>query len=89
MCGRVHLSSDYSEIKIRLKFAPNSVAPNSFIVPHIGKLPDDYETKALPIVNEQLERAGLRLATVLNAYLQQKLQHIQFNQQSKEWGDGP
>ena len=28
MCGRVRLSSDYSDIKIRLKFAPNSVAPN-------------------------------------------------------------
>ena len=28
MCGRVRLSSDYSEIKIRLKFAPNLVAPN-------------------------------------------------------------
>jgi hypothetical protein len=24
-------------------------------LPHIGKLPDDYETKALPIVNEQLD----------------------------------
>jgi putative SOS response-associated peptidase YedK len=28
MCGRVRLSSDYSEIKIRLKFAPDSVPPN-------------------------------------------------------------
>jgi putative SOS response-associated peptidase YedK len=28
MCGRVRLSSDYSEIKIRLKFAPNAPAPN-------------------------------------------------------------
>ena len=28
MCGRVRLSSDYSEIKIKLKFAPDSVAPN-------------------------------------------------------------
>ena len=28
MCGRVRLSSDYSEIKIRLKFAPDSPAPN-------------------------------------------------------------
>jgi putative SOS response-associated peptidase YedK len=28
MCGRVRLSSDYSEIKIRLKFAPNVPAPN-------------------------------------------------------------
>ena len=28
MCGRVRLSSDYSEIKIRLKFAPDTPAPN-------------------------------------------------------------
>jgi hypothetical protein len=28
MCGRVRLSSDYSEIKIRLKFAPDGPAPN-------------------------------------------------------------
>jgi putative SOS response-associated peptidase YedK len=28
MCGRARLASDYSEIKIRLKFAPNAPAPN-------------------------------------------------------------
>jgi putative SOS response-associated peptidase YedK len=28
MCGRVRLSSDYSEIKIRVKFAPDAPAPN-------------------------------------------------------------
>ena len=28
MCGRVRLSSDYSEIKIRLKFVANAPAPN-------------------------------------------------------------
>jgi putative SOS response-associated peptidase YedK len=28
MCGRVRLTSDYSEIKIRLKFAPDAAAPN-------------------------------------------------------------
>ena len=38
-------------------------------LPHSGTLPDDYETKALPIVNEQLERAGVRLATLLNKAL--------------------
>jgi hypothetical protein len=38
-------------------------------LPHSGMLPDDYETKALPIVNEQLERAGVRLAMVLNTVL--------------------
>jgi hypothetical protein len=35
-------------------------------LPHSGALPDSYEAEALPIVNEQLERAGVRLATVLN-----------------------
>jgi len=40
-------------------------------LPHIGTLPDDYEAKALPVVNEQLKRAGVRLATVLNACLEQ------------------
>ena len=28
MCGRARLSSDYSEIKICLKFAPDAPAPN-------------------------------------------------------------
>jgi hypothetical protein len=28
MCGRVRLDNDYSEIKIRLKFAPDAPAPN-------------------------------------------------------------
>jgi hypothetical protein len=28
MCGRVRLASDYSEIKIRLKFAPDAPEPN-------------------------------------------------------------
>jgi hypothetical protein len=40
-------------------------------LPYTGKLPDDYETKSLPIVNEQLERAGVRLAEVLNTCLRQ------------------
>jgi hypothetical protein len=36
-------------------------------LPHgAGTLPGSYEDAALPIVNEQLERAGVRLAFVLN-----------------------
>jgi hypothetical protein len=35
-------------------------------LPHSGTLPDTYGSQALPIVNEQLERAGVRLAMVLN-----------------------
>ncbi len=34
-----------------------------------GYLPASYERAALPIVNEQLEKAGVRLAAVLNAIL--------------------
>jgi hypothetical protein len=34
--------------------------------PHAGPLPGDYVTMALPIVNEQLEKAGVRLAILLN-----------------------
>jgi hypothetical protein len=28
MCGRVRLAFDYSEIKIRMKFAPDALVPN-------------------------------------------------------------
>jgi S1/P1 Nuclease len=35
-------------------------------LPHAATLPDSYEAEVLPIVNEQLERAGVRLAKVLN-----------------------
>lgn len=33
---------------------------------HAGTLPPDYASEALPIVDEQLERAGVRLAAILN-----------------------
>jgi hypothetical protein len=38
-------------------------------LPHSGTLPAAYETEVLPIANEQLERAGVRLSVVLNACL--------------------
>ena len=34
-----------------------------------GALPHDYATMALPVVNDQLEKAGVRLAAVLNEML--------------------
>jgi len=38
-------------------------------LPHTaGVLPASYEIRALPIVNEQLEKAGIRLAMVLNGW---------------------
>ena len=38
-------------------------------LPHAGAIPESYEVQALPIVNEQLAKAGLRLAVVLNELL--------------------
>ena len=35
----------------------------------ISARPEGYETVALPVVNEQLEKAGVRLAAVLNLAL--------------------
>jgi hypothetical protein len=34
-----------------------------------GPLPASYEQMALPVVNVQLEKAGVRLAALLNAML--------------------
>jgi hypothetical protein len=40
-------------------------------LPHaLGPLPASYEQAALPVVNKQLERAGVRLAATLNAALE-------------------
>jgi hypothetical protein len=39
-------------------------------LPHSpGVLPSSYEAKALPVVDQQLERAGVRLATILNTIM--------------------
>jgi len=38
-------------------------------LPHSGVLPENYEAVALSIVNQQLERAGVRLARALNESL--------------------
>jgi hypothetical protein len=38
-------------------------------LPHDGAIPESYEVQALPIVNEQLAKAGVRLAAVLNKVL--------------------
>jgi hypothetical protein len=39
-------------------------------LPHDGAIPESYEVQALPIVNEQLAKAGVRLAAVLDKLLQ-------------------
>jgi hypothetical protein len=51
---------------VGLASAASSCGPRA---PHSGTLPDSYETDALPIVNQQLSRAGLSLAMVMNTCL--------------------
>jgi hypothetical protein len=46
-----------------------ALPPKADIAEYSGTLPDSYKAETLPIVNEQLERAGVRLAVVLNASL--------------------
>jgi hypothetical protein len=57
MCGRVRLASDYSEIKIRLKFAPDSPAPN--FEPDWNKPPTMPMLVALRSEDAHLRRFGL------------------------------
>jgi hypothetical protein len=51
MCGRVRLSSDYSEIKIRLKFAADAPAPN--FAPDWNKPPTEPMLVAIRSVDEK------------------------------------
>lgn len=46
-------------------------------LPHSGLLPAGYQNKALPVVNTQLERAGVRLGNVLNAFLTSPTPHAE------------
>jgi putative SOS response-associated peptidase YedK len=71
----VRLSSDYSEIKIRLKFAPNSVAPN--FEPDWNKPPTAPMLVAIRFVN------GERVAK------DDKLQYSTFNARAEEFTTKP
>jgi hypothetical protein len=54
MCGRVRLGSDHSDIKIRMKFAPNSVAPNFERHPSLG------QRRQNGLLNLQRKISGIR-----------------------------
>jgi hypothetical protein len=68
MCGRVRLSSDYSEIKIKLRFAPDAPAPN--YAPDWNKPPTEpmlvavlapqYRTRGLIVVSRLANPIAIR-----------------------------
>jgi putative SOS response-associated peptidase YedK len=87
MCGRVRLSSDYSEIKIRLKFAPNSVAPN--FEPDWNKPPTAPMLVAIRSVNGERLPKMMKWGLVPHWAKDDKLQYSTFNARAEEFTTKP
>jgi putative SOS response-associated peptidase YedK len=87
MCGRVRLANDYSEIKIRLKFAPDSSAPN---------YEADYnKPPTMPVLVAMRSVDGRRVPQMMKWGLiphwakDSKLQYSTFNARSEEFTTKP
>jgi putative SOS response-associated peptidase YedK len=83
MCGRVRLSSDYSEIKIRLKFARNSVAPN--FEPDWNKPPTAPMLVAIRSVNGERVPKMMKWGLIPHWAKDDKLQFSTFNARAEEF----
>jgi putative SOS response-associated peptidase YedK len=81
MCGRVRLSSDYSEIKIRLKFAPNSVAPN--FEPDWNKPPTAPMLVAIRSIDGERVPKMMKWGLIPHWAKDDKLQYSTFNGASR------
>jgi putative SOS response-associated peptidase YedK len=87
MCGRVRLDNDYSEIKIRLKFAPNAPAPN--FEPHWNKPPTSPMLVAIRSVDGQRTPKMMKWGLVPHWAKDDKLQYSTFNARSEEFTTKP
>jgi hypothetical protein len=87
MCGRVRLSSDYSEIKIRLKFAPNSLAPN--FKPDWNKPPTAPMLAAIRSVNGERVPKMMKWGLIPHWAKDDKLQYSTFNARAEEFRTKP
>ena len=83
MCGRVRLSSDYSEIKIRLKFAPNSVALN--FEPDWNKPPTAPMLVAIRSVDGERIPKMMKWGLIPHWAKDDKLQYSTFNARAEEF----
>jgi putative SOS response-associated peptidase YedK len=87
MCGRVRLATDYSEIKIRLKFAPDSPAPNFE--------PDWNKPPTMPMLVALRSEDGKRVARMMKWGLiphwakDDKMIYSTFNARSEEFTTKP
>ena len=87
MCGRVRLSSDYSEIKIRLKFAPTSVSPN--FEPDWNKPPTAPMLVAIRSVNGERVPKMMKWGLIPHWTKDDKLQYSTFNARAEEFTTKP
>jgi putative SOS response-associated peptidase YedK len=87
MCGRVRLSSDYSEIKIRLKFAPNSVAPN--FEPDWNKPPTAPMLVAIRSIDGERVPKMMKWGLIPHWAKDDKLQYSTFNARAEEFTTKP
>jgi len=87
MCGRVRLSSDYSEVKIRLKFAPNSVAPN--FEPDWNKPPTAPMLVAIRSINGERIPKMMKWGLIPHWAKDDKLQYSTFNARAEEFTTKP
>ena len=85
MCGRVRLSSDYSEIKIRLKFAPDAPAPN--FEPDWNKPPTAPMLVAIRALDGKRTPKMMKWGLVPHWAKDDKLQYSTFNARAerREW----
>jgi putative SOS response-associated peptidase YedK len=87
MCGRVRLASDYSEIKIRLRFTPDALAPNFE--------PDWNLPPTMPMLVAMRSEDGQRIARMMKWGLipswakDDKLAYSTFNARSEEFTSKP
>jgi putative SOS response-associated peptidase YedK len=87
MCGRVRLSSDYSEIKIRLKFAPSSVAPN--FESDWNKPPTAPMLVAIRSVDGERVPKMMKWGLIPHWAKDDKLQYSTFNARAEEFTTKP
>ena len=87
MCGRVRLSSDYSEIKIRLKFALDAPAPN--FEPDWNKPPTAPMLVAIRSVDGKRVPKMMKWGLIPRWAKDDKIQYSTHNARSEEFRNKP
>jgi hypothetical protein len=87
MCGRVRLSSDYSEIKIRLKFAADAPAPN--FAPDWNKPPTEPMLVAIRSVDGKRIPKMMKWGLIPHWAKDDRLQYSTFNARTEDFTTKP